>query len=185
MKQLLLSIIKILQEIIKFLQKQITSKKGFQEFADALGKRESGNNYQIVNAYGYLGKYQFGMARLCDLGYTERKAGTTGFANVSFVWKRGYSQEYFLNNSDFQEKVFKEHCEDLIKVIKAMFSIYLGQVISNVEITLSGCVAGAHLAGIGGLGNFLTKAYDSSDAFGTKISDYIRDFADYNLIKNL
>jgi len=31
-----------------------------QAFLDAIGFRESGNRYDIVNRYGYMGKYQFG-----------------------------------------------------------------------------------------------------------------------------
>jgi len=180
MKQILLSFIKILQGMIAILERQIQSKKskGFKEFADALGYRESRNNYQSLNVYGYMGRWQFGMARLCDLGYTERKAGMTGYSNMAFQWKTGYSQEYFLNNPDFQDKV---HCNDLIKSINARFSNYLGKVVNNVEITLSGLVAGAHLGGLGNVNHFLANAYDSSDANGTRISDYIREFGGYNL----
>ena len=35
-----------------------------QAFLDAIGFRESGNRYDIVNRYGYMGKYQFGKRTL-------------------------------------------------------------------------------------------------------------------------
>jgi hypothetical protein len=41
---------------------------GHQQFLDAIGHRESGNRYNIVNKYGYMGKYQFGKATLKGLG---------------------------------------------------------------------------------------------------------------------
>ena len=178
---ILQAIIRALQSLITTLQKQPPIQNEFEKFAEALGKRESNNNYQAKNVYGYMGRWQFGMARLCDLGYTERKPGTTGFNNTMFQWKTGYSQEYFLNTPNFQDNVFREHCNDHIENINARFLNYLGKKINNIEITLSGCVAGAHLGGINGVNNFLTKAYDSSDANGTRISQYIEEFGGYNL----
>ena len=184
MKEILLSLIKILKALIKILQAQ-KPQKGFKEFALALGERESNNNYTAINVYNYMGRWQFGMARLCDLGYTERKAGTSGYSNSAFQWKEGYSQEYFLNTPYFQDQIFAEHCNSHIKNINARFSNYLGKVVNNIKITLSGLVAGAHLSGIGGVNNFLTKAYDSSDVNGTKTSDYIREFSKYDLSKGI
>jgi len=177
---ILLSMIKILQSLIEILQTK-TVKKGFEEFAEALGKRESNNNYKIINVYGFMGRWQFGMARLCDLGYTERKVGTTNYANSSFQWKKGYSQEYFLNNPDFQDRIFREHCNNLMKQIKLKFLSYFGKTINGIKITLSGCVAGAHLGGVGGLTAFIIFEYNDCDAFGTTIGDYIKEFGGYNL----
>lgn len=34
--------------------------KTFYEFANALGERESSNNYKIVNIFEYAGRWQFG-----------------------------------------------------------------------------------------------------------------------------
>jgi len=184
---LLKKLIRTLQALILALQELLKKKKEekkineFEKFALAIRRRESSNNYRAVNVYGYLGAYQFGMARLCDLGYTERKAGTTGYSNSAFQWKAGYSKEYFLNHPDFQDRVFKQHCQDLIARIKKLFPDYLGKRIDGVEITLSGLVAGAHLGGIGGVKNFLKGYYDSHDQFGTRISDYIKEFSGYNL----
>ena len=37
------------------------------EFLKAIGFKESGNRYDIVNSYGYMGKYQFGKSTLKTL----------------------------------------------------------------------------------------------------------------------
>ena len=177
------NLVKQLRALMLTLQKLLKAKQGksFEEFALALRKRESSNNYDAVNAYGYLGAYQFGMARLCDLGFTERKAGTTGYSNSIFRWKTGYSKEHFLNNPNFQDRVFKKHCINLISQIERKFSQYLGTQVGGIKITLSGLVAGAHLGGIGGVDVFLRGISDCSDALGTRISNYIEKFGGYNV----
>ena len=54
-------------------------------FLEAMGKRESSNNYRAVNRFGYMGKYQFGKSTLKTL-------------------KIKVSKEEFLNNPDLQEE---------------------------------------------------------------------------------
>ena len=54
-------------------------------FLDAIGMRESSNRYDVVNGWGYMGKYQFGKRTLKSLGY-----------NVS--------REEFLNSPYLQEQ---------------------------------------------------------------------------------
>ncbi len=47
----------------------------YNDLFDALGERESSNNYQIENSAGFIGRYQMGEAALFDSGYyigTER-----------------------------------------------------------------------------------------------------------------
>ena len=58
--------------LIKRIKLLLSNKNGFREFAYLIGERESNNNYQAKNSFGFLGAYQFGMARLCDLGQPER-----------------------------------------------------------------------------------------------------------------
>jgi len=38
-------------------------------FLNAIGHRESSNRYDVVNKWGYMGKYQFGRKTLKNLGY--------------------------------------------------------------------------------------------------------------------
>ena len=181
----------ILKKMIEFIKLKIAvlttqlkikllEEKDFKAFANALGERESSNNYQAVNAFGYLGRWQFGMARLCDLGYTERKEGYSGYSNSAFRWKSGYSQDWFLNNPDIQDRIFLKHCRKLAEIIKRNFGQSLGFKVNGIQITLSGLIAGAHLGGIGGVSKFLDRR-DTKDQLGTSVSDYVKKFAGYNL----
>jgi len=168
--------IKLLRRLIELYQKLLKLKKAeFNEFALVIRLRESSGNYRIVNSLGFLGAYQFGMARLCDLGLTKRINGTSGYANKNFEWKDGYSKEIFLVSHRLQDKTFRAHVKDLIKQIKRSVSDGIIK-----EYTLSGLVAGAHLGGIGGVKKFL-EGKDREDAYGTSVGDYIKRFKGYNI----
>ena len=157
-------------------------KRGYEDFCLAMRMSESSNNYRIVNSLGYMGAYQFGMARLCDLGYTERIAGLTGFSNGSFKWKAGYSRKGFLGNPILQDKIFQEHVTRLLEYIDRNFNGYLSKEKNGVLVTRSGCVAFAHLAGMGGLRKFLTTGFDPKDiASGVPATTYMKKFANYQL----
>ncbi len=183
-QQILRKQIKVIRRVIKLLQRQISllkPEKDFSAFAKALGKRESGNNYKAVNTLGYLGRWQFGMARLCDLGYTVRIPGTIGFSNKNFKWEAAHSKSMFLHNPNLQDLVFKKHVENHLKNIDRLYKKYFKTKKHGILITRSGILGGAHLGGIQGVGRFLERGYDSHDQFGTKISDYVREFGGYNL----
>lgn len=170
--------INILIQRIKLLLK---GKNGFREFAYLLGQRESNNDYETKNSFGYLGAYQFGMARLCDLGLTERIK--EGMSNDCFKWKEGMSEEMFLNSPEVQDQLFFRHCTDLAGTINKEFGNEIGKQKYGVLITLSGLIAGAHLLGLGGVRNFINKGEVGKDGYNTSIKDYIQSFAGFNLDK--
>jgi len=178
MNKLRKQIIALLKKMIEVATALLKKKKSknYCAFREALGQRESSGNYKAVNTLGFLGKYQFGLARLCDLGYTKRKSGTTGFSNKSFVWKKPYSQEVFLGNPNIQDKIFQEHIKDLIKQIDKRF-----KKTTIKKHTYSGMCAFAHIAGIGGLMKFVKYGIDPQDAYGTRASSYLKKFAGYDL----
>lgn len=149
--------------------------KGFEEFKEALKKRESGNNYRIINKYGFLGAYQFGKPRLYDLGYS-----VNGWKPKNKPEKQFISTEEFLNNEELQDKLFFTHIERLKNYFNRRYSDYFDTVIMGIKITLSGLVAGAHLKGAGGVARFL-QGKDNADALGTKVSEYIELFSGYDL----
>jgi len=137
------------------------TKGDLYDFMDAIGKRESGGNYKIINKYGCLGKYQF-----CSL------------RNVP----EAKSRSHFLNDPDLQDRAMIA----LLKRNKSRLQSYIDLhanvlTINGVVITESGILAGAHLAGPGGMESYLKYRRDSKDAFGTSITSYMIKFSGYKL----
>jgi hypothetical protein len=158
--------------------------KSWAEFVQALGKRESGNRYHIKNKLCYLGRFQFGLARLADLGLCKRKPGTKGHGNSSFQWTAPYSESVFLASHDLQDRVCDVHVAEHRAAVISRHSSDIGKVIGGVELTLSGAVACCHLLGPGGLSQFI-RGEDGADANGTTASDYVKLFAHYDIPTDL
>jgi len=154
--------------------KNIFHKKGFNEFKKDLGQRESGNDYKCKNSEEFLGRWQFGMARLSDYGITYLSDG-------KWKWKNGYSEENFLNSPELQDRVFKWHVANIVKSVKTRYSAIIGTKVDGVYIDVSGLVAGVHLGGIGGVNTFLFAGVNYKDSLGTGVKDYIQQFSGYNL----
>jgi len=138
--------------------------KDFVGFKEALAFNESGRRYHVVNKWGYLGKYQFGMQTLRQL-------------NVKV------SHREFLNNPSLQEEAFKRYVRENRKILASEIKHYSGRYINGVKITESGILAAAHLAGAGAVKKFLRSRgkITSADALGTRIEDYLQKFGGYDL----
>jgi hypothetical protein len=52
--------------------------QNLQELKNIIGQRESNNDYRAENQFGYIGKYQFGLAALYDEGYVNIKPPERG-----------------------------------------------------------------------------------------------------------
>lgn len=131
-------------------------------FKEALAFKESRGNYRKVNRLGYLGKYQFGESTLNRI--------------------RIYDTQTFLNDPKLQEDAFYALCSlnkwILIRDIKRS----VGKKINGVEITESGILAAAHLAGAGNVKKYLRSngELNAYDAFGTDVHQYMKKFAGYD-----
>lgn len=131
-------------------------------FKEALAFKESRGNYRKVNRLGYLGKYQFGESTLNRI--------------------RIYDTRTFLNDPKLQEDAFYALCSlnkwILIRDIKRS----VGKKINGVEITESGILAAAHLAGAGNVKKYLRSngEFNAYDAFGTDVQQYMKKFAGYD-----
>jgi hypothetical protein len=136
--------------------------KGHDQFLDAIGFRESGNRYNIVNKYGYMGKYQFGRSTLRGLGFKV-------------------TQDEFLNSPYIQEKAMQSLLEHNYKKLKKQIKKYCGKTINGVYVTESGILAAAHLAGQGNVKRFFKKGNEFEDGFGTKMTTYMAQFGGYYL----
>ncbi len=135
----------------------------FNGFKEALAFKESQGNYFIVNTYGYLGKYQFGL-------------GTLELVGV-------YNGVNFLNNPELQEKAFHVNISRNKWILRKDIKRYVGTHMDGVEITESGILAAAHLAGPGNVKLFLRSQgrMDLKDGYGTSISNYMKKFAGYDI----
>jgi hypothetical protein len=137
--------------------------KNHSTFLDAIGFRESSNNYKAVNQFGYLGKYQFGRKTL----------NAIGFENIS-------NREFLANPSIQEEAMFvllKRNKHTLRKEIKK----YVGKTINGIYITESGILAAAHLGGAGNVKKFFRNGKNFADGNGTKMTSYMKRFANYQL----
>lgn len=119
-----------------------------QKLKDALGKKESSNNYSAVNRLNYLGKYQMGAAMLTDLGYVKK--GTTNRDlddPSSWTGKDGISsKEEFLRNESVQESAMDAELSLNEKRLKKMGVI--DETTTDQE--RAGFLATSHLLGTGG-----------------------------------
>lgn len=135
------------------------------DFLQAIGHKESGNNYSVVNSFGYMGKYQFGASTLKGLGFKVTK-------------------EEFLNNPALQEEAMQALLEHNRKKLRRQIEKYCGQTINGVYVTESGVLAAAHLAGQGNVKRFFRKGYEFKDGYGTTMTSYMEKFGGYQLDLN-
>jgi len=136
--------------------------KDFIGFKEALAFNESGGRYDVVNSLGFMGKYQFGAGTLQQLRINRKE---------------------FLRNPRLQEEAFRRYVLHNRKYLEKEIRRFNGKYIHGVKITESGILAAAHLAGAGAVKRFLYShgRESASDAYGTRIEDYLRRFADYDL----
>jgi hypothetical protein len=156
-------------------------KGNYLNFIDALGKRESGNNYEIVNSYGYMGRWQFGKPRLWDLGLS-----IDGWMPKGGKQKRVITKAEFLKDHALQDRIMFVHVKAHLQTVNKKYARFEGKIINGIEVTESGMVAGLHLKGEGsekypGLKQFLLSGQSNKDGYGTEITEYILKFGGYEL----
>jgi len=137
--------------------------KNHSTFLSAIGFRESSNNYKAINQFGYLGKYQFGRKTLNAIGFKD------------------VSNREFLANPSIQEKAMLALLKQNKHTLRKEIAKYSGKVINGIYITESGILAAAHLAGAGNVKRFFRKGYEFRDGNGTKMTSYMKQFANYEL----
>lgn len=136
--------------------------KNHAAFLHAIGHQESGNRYDIVNRFGYMGKYQFGKSTLKTL-------------------KIKVSKEAFLNSPDLQEYAMTSLLIHNKKRLQKYIDEYEGQVIHGILVTESGLLAAAHLGGQGSVKKWFRTGKAREDGNGVKITNYMQRFGGYNL----
>lgn len=168
------------------LETAVGSKGDYNAFQDAMRSRESRFGWGIENSYGFLGGFQFGRPRLWDLGWSisdEKYPNGWRPKKVKTIPsdKKIISKNQFLIDIGLQKEAFRRHTYDYKSIIENTYRSNIGTKIRGVDITVSGCIGGAHLLGLGGLRNFIRNGIDGTDANGTRISSYIKLFGGYSL----
>ena len=136
--------------------------KDYYAFLDAIGHQESGNRYDIVNRFGYMGRFQFGKATLRTI-------------------KVKVDKKTFLSNPQIQDyAMLKLLCYNKEKLQKYIDK-FEGQEINGILVTESGLLAAAHLGGQGSVKKWFRTGKVRQDGNGVKITSYMVRFGGYNL----
>jgi len=136
--------------------------KTFVGFKEALAYRESRGSYTVVNRFGYMGKYQFGKRILRFFGVND--------------------MDEFLNSPEQQERVFTLSLQRSKWFLRKEIEKYVGKKINGIEITESGILAAAHLAGATSVRKYFKCQgnYDFADGNGITLQHYLKLFAGYD-----
>lgn len=133
-----------------------------EAFLKAIGFKESGNRYDIVNRFGYMGRYQFGKRTLRGLGFK-------------------ISREEFLNSPEIQEEAMYKLLQTNKKYLQKYINEYEGQIVHGILVTESGLLAAAHLGGAGSVKKWFRTGRVRKDGNGVKITTYMERFSGYDL----
>jgi hypothetical protein len=134
-------------------------------FLNDIGHRESGNRYDITNTWGYMGRFQFGKSTLKGLGFKVSKTE-------------------FLNNPQLQDSAMMALLNHNKEKLQNYIDIYDGKTINGMYVSESGILAAAHLGGQGSVKRYFRKGKVFSDAYGTKITSYMKQFSGYDIKLN-
>lgn len=160
----------------------------YEEYLTALGKRESGNKYDIANRFGYLGRFQFGEAALVDCQLylpdgSRRNDWISEWSEEAQRWPVN-NKDQFLATPPFQDfAILRFNILQWSAIVRLGLTRFIGQEVGGVTVTKSGMLGGAHLLGPGNLKKFLASngATLPRDGNGTPITEYIELFADYDV----
>lgn len=136
-----------------------------QRFLTDIGHRESGNRYNITNTWGYMGRYQFGKSTLKGLGFEVTK-------------------QEFLNNPQLQDSAMMALLNHNKEKLQNYIDLFDGETVNGMYISESGILAAAHLGGQGSVKRYFKKGKVFSDAYGTKITSYMKQFSGYDINLN-
>lgn len=150
-------------------------------FANRVMFRENkSGKTDVVNKWGYTGKYQFGASALAETGFIDRKKldkaskgvknGSNAKAHRAFLadksnWLVGDWNTY-KNSHEMQDISFRKLTEANLKYGKGVHG--------NNAKKMMGFAMAAHLKGAGNARKWYASSIDSKDGNGTKTSDYAR-----------
>lgn len=150
----------------------------------SIGKSESTFNYQAVNQYGYIGKYQMGASALVSQGYIKpeyykRYNGSNSVLDDPAAWtgKNGIgSKDDFLNSPDVQEVAMTDYTQSNYDALLRNGGIRPG----DSPDTVAGMLQTSHLLGAGGAKKW-RQTGQGADANNTSGKTYF-DRGKYSII---
>jgi uncharacterized protein (DUF2345 family) len=142
-------------------------------YMSAIGQRESGNKYDVVNTIGYSGKYQFGSLACQEAGYIILgSSGNNRTLNNPAAWtgKDGVNnkQDWLTNVGNCQEKAMIAYTNKNYIYLTNNGGIRSG----DANDKKAGMLAGAHLLGAAAMKNWRNGQRGQADAYGTKPDEY-------------
>ena len=146
-------------------EEESDSRKDILRFLEAIALFESNNRYDVVNSYGFLGRYQFSPRTIKHLGYDVLN-------------------EDFLRNKRLQDEIMLAYMRENYVSLRPYIEEYNNTNYKGMYITTSSILAGAHFAGAMGMKRFLLNKLDSIgtvDANGMTLRKYMTKFSDYNM----
>ncbi len=148
-------------------QTQVNGSFDYNSYKKAMAIRESGNRLDVVNKFGFAGRYQMGTMALKDAGFIKMDASNSNSAMENpdnWTGKNGISsREDFLKSEEGQEAAMKAYTNKQLGYLKNRGAINKDS--SGVEIAKA--LAPSHLLGVGGyLGG------KKKDGFGTTPQEY-------------
>lgn len=152
--------------IIEESYSNISINKEFERFKKKMAMRESTDNPDTINSYGYIGLYQFGRSALKAVGYDHITVD-------SFRLNPGIFPRYL------QDKAFKKLVDINSFILRDYIKKYNNKYVNGHRITKSGLLAASHLAGAGGVMRYFSEGYNAKDGFSTNLTHYLKEFEGY------
>ncbi len=152
-------------------------------FLDRIAFKESRGNWKIVNRYGYVGKYQFGIAARKTIKI-KHFTWQQFEANPS-IWPEHEQDSAMIKLMKFKHKMISKvltpaHFELTYKV-NSDTKWYSKN--DCVKLTWSGIYAACHLVGTGNVKKFIDTngKFNKKDGNGVTTFDYLKEFSDIDM----
>jgi hypothetical protein len=154
--------------------------KSFDAFIKNVAFRESSGRWDVSNSGGFMGLYQIGKESLRDASQRTKDPDLKDLHKK--ITKKKFDNDPNIFSVELQTKVFKQLLKNNRHYLRR-YKKYIGQTIGGIKITESGLLGAAHLVGNGGIKKFLRSGgkKDDTDGNGTKCSEYLKLFSDYEI----
>lgn len=159
-------------EVQEVQEQPVVELKPFKDFLYDIGYRESTNRYNVVNEFGYLGKYQFSLSTVQFLGFKVNKA--------EFLNDHKLQETVMVSYINYHQKYLEKY---ISKYDDSFFEVTKDGEKRTIRITESGIIAAAHLSGAGNVKKFFKSGGSLAikDKLGTSLVEYLELFSGYKI----